>query len=211
MSKLLPFLALLILFVIGGCSSVNYGDPAEEETINVDWGRTDQQRFAQAMTKSLIEFPRLNHYAGPGKGQDLRVITYMGGIANETTEHVNTSGISDSIRTALINSGKFRFVVGPHGQDEITNQVDFQQGSGRVNPVMIKQYGKQLGADVIIYGALRSIKKHKGRSMESVGVRLEDVYYQFVLNCVDIETAEIIWTREEELTKRARIGLFGSS
>ena len=42
-------------------------------------------------------------------------------------------------------------------------------------------------------------------------MRLEDVYYQFVLNCVDIETAEIIWTQEEELTKRARIGLFGSS
>ena len=211
MSKRLSLLAMAIIFISAGCSSVKYGDPAEEETVNVDWGRTDQQRFAQAMTKSLIESPNLNYYAGPGKGQDLRVITYMGGIANETTEHVNTSGISDSIRTALINSGRFRFVVGPHGQDEITNQVDFQQGSGRVNPVMIKQYGRQLGADVIIYGALRSIKKHKGRSPESGGVRLEDVYYQFVLNCVDIETAEIIWTKEEELTKRARIGLFGSS
>ena len=63
----------------------------------------------------------------------------FGGIANETTEHINTSGVSDSIRTALINSAKFRFVVGPHGQLEIENQVEFQQGSGRVNPAMIRR------------------------------------------------------------------------
>jgi penicillin-binding protein activator len=202
---------LLALLLAAGCSSVSYTDPVEEETFNVDWGRTDQQRFAQAMTASLIESPNLAYFQGPGKGDDLRVITYMGGITNETHEHLNTQGISDSIRTALVNSGKFRFVVGEQGQYEIGNQVDFQQGSGRVNPAMIKQYGKQLGADVILYGALRSIQKEKGRSLASGGSKSEDVYYQFVLNCVNIETAEIIWTKEEELSKKSRIGLFGSS
>ena len=101
-------------------------------------------------------------------------------------------------------------LAAPSGERVVRGQVDFQQGSGRVNPELAKEYGKQLGADVVLYGTLRSIQKKKGRSLESVGAKYEDVYYQFVLNCVDIETGEIIWANEEELTKRERIGLFGS-
>ena len=51
----------------------------------------------------------------------------------------------------------------------------------------------------------------KGRSLESGGTKYEDVYYQFILNAVDVETGEIIWANEKELTKAARTGLFGSS
>jgi len=79
-----------------------------------------------------------------------------------------------------------------------------------VNPEMAKQFGKQLGADVVIYGALRSIKKEKGRSLENAGVKTEDVYYQFVLNCENIETGELIWSDKGEIRKAQRTGLFGS-
>ena len=40
----------------------------------------------------------------------------MGGVGNETDEHVNTNMITDRIRTALIQSARFRFVAGDlHG------------------------------------------------------------------------------------------------
>ena len=67
----------------------------------------------------------------------------------------------------------------------------------------------QLGADVILYGTLRSIDKRKGSSIESGGTRKKDVYYQFVLKCVNIDTAEILRQEEAELRKTERTGIFG--
>ena len=205
--KLLPLLMLLA----AGCSFTRYGNPQDTETINASYGRTDLQAFSETMVSSLAESPSLSYLAGPGKGDDMRVVVYMGGIRNLTTEHLDTGGISDSIRTALIQSGRFRFVAGDQGQAEIGDQVRFQQGSGRVDPAQAKAFGKQLGADVIIYGSLRSITKRKGRSIETLGVKTLDVFYQFTLNCENIETGEIIWSEQKDMQKAQKTSLFGSS
>lgn len=207
LKRCLPIAALAL--GVGACSSVRYGDAQAEETVNVDWGSTDLQTFSEAMVASLLESPQLSYLSGAGKENDLRIIAYMGDVVNETTEHVSTTGVTDSIRTALIQSGRFRFVAGDPGQAEIGDQVRFQQGSGRVREDMAKAFGKQLGADVVLYGSLRSIEKEKGRTIESLGAKKRDKYYQFVLNCVNIETGEIIWANEEEIRKTAVASLFG--
>jgi len=75
---------------------------------------------------------------------------------------------------------------------------------------MAKAFGKQLGADVVVYGSLRSISKTKGRSLENLGAKTKDRYYQFVLSCINIESGEILWSNEEELRKTQVISLFGS-
>jgi len=193
-----------------GCSSTRYGDPQSVETVNADWGSTDLQTFSSKMVKSLTDSPQLAYLNTAGKGDDKRIIAYMGGVRNETDEHVNTDAVTDSIRTELLQSGRFRFVADKYGQNEIGDQVHFQQDSGRVNPEMAKKFGKQLGADVVIYGALRSINKRKDRSLETGGVKTEDVYYQFVLNCENIETGELIWSDKGEIRKTQKTGLFGS-
>jgi penicillin-binding protein activator len=200
---------VIALVAAAACSSVRYGDPDAVETVNIDWGSTDLQTFAQKMVQSLVDSPQLAYLAHPGKGDDQRIIVYMGGVRNDTSEHIDTQGITDSIRTSLLKSGRFRFVAGEQGQSELGEQVRFQQGSGRVNPEMAKEFGKQLGADMVIYGNLRSIEKTRGRSIESAGTKKEDVYYQFVLNAVNIETGEIIWSEEQDLRKTAKTGLFG--
>jgi uncharacterized protein (TIGR02722 family) len=202
-------LTSVALVLVAGCSSVAYDDPDRVETLTIDYGSTDLQELAGAMVDSLITAPALNYLENPGKGDDKRVIVYMGGVDNRTSEHLDTEGITDKIRTHLLKSGKFRFVAGDQGQDEIGEQVRFQQGSGRVNPEMARSFGAQLGADVVLYGVLRSIDKHKGRSIESGGMSKDDVYYQFVFNCVNIDSGEFLWSEEKELRKRAKTGLFG--
>ena len=211
MNMIVKTVILTALAAATSCSSTRYGDPQSVETVNAEWGSTDLQTFSSKMVKSLIDSPQLAYLNTAGKGDDKRIIAYMGGVRNETSEHINTDAVTDSIRTELLQSGRFRFVADKHGQNEIGEQVEFQQGSGRVNPEMAKKFGKQLGADVVIYGALRSIDKRKGRSLESGGVKTEDVYYQFVLNCENIETGELIWSDKGEIRKTQKTGLFGSS
>jgi uncharacterized protein (TIGR02722 family) len=204
------FLVLVPLAFLASCGSTKYGDPEATETINVDWGSTDLQTFSAKMATSLKDSPSLAYLDREEKGADKRIIAYMGGIENKTSEHIDTTAVSDSIRTELIQSGRFHFVADRAGQSEIGDQVRFQQESGRVDPKKAMAFGKQYGAEVVIYGTLRSIEKKKGRSIESGGTKLEDTYYQFILNATNVETAEIIWSDKGEIRKSQRTGLFGS-
>jgi len=202
------FLAFALL-LSAGCSSIRYDDPGRQETLNIDYGSTDLQTLSAEMVESLIQSQGLNYLDNSGKGDDKRVIVYFGSVENRTAEHIDTGGITDKIQTALLKSGKFRFVADKAGQKEVEEQVRFQQETGRVREDMMRSFGKQYGADVILYGTLRSIEKSKGSSLESGGTRKQDVYYQFVLKCVNIDTAEILWQDEAELRKTERTGIFG--
>lgn len=202
---------LVLTALITACSSVRYDDPGRAETLTIDYGSTDLQTLSAEMVESLISSQSLNYLDNSGKGDDKRIIVYTGSIENRTSEHIDTQAITDKVQTALLKSGKFRFVAEKAGQAEIGEQVRFQQESGRVNEEMMRKFGKQLGADVILYGTLRSIEKGRGRSIESGGTKKEDVYYQFILKCVNIDTAEILWQEESELRKTERTGIFGRS
>ena len=204
-----PSFLVLPLLLASACSSIGYDDPGRQETLNIDYGSTDLQSLSAEMVESLIQNQGLNYLDNSGKGDDKRVIVYFGSIENRTAEHVDTGGISDKIQTALLKSGKFRFLAEKAGQTEVEEQVRFQQETGRVREDMMRSFGKQFGADVILYGTLRSIEKSKGSSLESGGTRKQDVYYQFVLKCVNIDTAEILWQEEAELRKTERTGFFG--
>jgi hypothetical protein len=204
-------LALLLPLSVGfgACSSVQYDDPDKVETLTIDFGSTDLKSMAAAMVDSMIAAPQLAYLDHEGKGDDKRIIIYTAGVNNRTSEIIDTTGITDSIRTSLLKSGRFRLAATDQGQDDLGEQVRFQQGSGRVDPGQAKAFGKQIGADVVLLGNLRSIEKGKGRSLESGGTKHQDVWYQFVLELTNIETGEVIWIEEKDLRKTGKTGLFG--
>ncbi len=197
-----------LLSGLAACSSASYKDPSPEELVTIDFGSTDLQALAGDMVSSLEGSPSLTYMENPGKDGDKRVIFFIGDVENRTAEHIDTSGITDKMQAQLFKSGRFRFVAGNVGQGQIADQVRFQQ-SGAVREDMMRQRGKQLGADVLLYGSLRSIDKKKSASLESAGRTTRDKYYQFVLRCVNIDTAEVLWVDEVELRKRSKTGVFG--
>lgn len=194
--------------LLGACSSLEYDDPEKVETLTIDFGSTDLQMMAGAMVESLTKSPQLSYIEKPG--DDKRIVLYFGGIDNRTTEHIDTGGIADAIKVPLLQSGKFRIVAGEQGQGQIGEQVRFQQGSGRVDPAQAKAFGKQVGADMVLYGTLRSIEKAKPRSMDDNLKKKDDVWYQFTLDATDITTGELIWADQKEVRKTKKTGVFGS-
>lgn len=200
----------LCLGLVAGCSSRRYSDPDKTETLTIDWGSTDLQTFASYMVEDLMKSPNLAYLDEEGKGADKRIIAVFGGIANETREHINTDQISRLIQSDLFETGRFRMVAGDEaaGQAEIANQVRFQT-SGKVDEATMVRFGRQLAAEVVIYGALSDIYKEKGRSLESLGTKQKDLYYQFYMAAVNVETGEILWTKAEDIRKTETVGLFG--
>jgi len=201
-------LAAASALVLGACaSSIRYDDPGKVETINIDFGSTDLQTLAGAMVESMTAAPQLSYHEK--EGDDKRIVVYTAGIDNRTSEHIDTGGIMDSIRVSLLKSGKFRLAATEQGQDELGEQVRFQQGSGRVDPAQAKAFGQQLGADMVLTGRLRSIEKSRDRNIEDAGGKTEDVYYQFVMELVNITTGETIWAEQKEIRKTKKTSLFG--
>ncbi len=202
-------LALVLALATTGCSSVRYDDPDKVETVTIDFGSTDLKTIAASMSSSLLASPALRYVQPASTTDDPRTKIAVGQVNNRTSEHIDTSAITDQIREVLIGSGEYRLVANDQGQGALGEQVRFQQDSGRVDPAQAKAFGRQLGADVVIFGNLRSIEKGSGRSLEGGLRKTDDLYYQFVLEAVNIETGEVIWMNSKDIRKTEKRGLFG--
>jgi uncharacterized protein (TIGR02722 family) len=180
----------LAITMVAGCaqkSVVRYGDATAVETTDINFGSTDLQKVAGDMTDSLLLSPVVGTLT-----QNKRPIMFVERIKNKTSEHIDTESITDSISTKLLRSGKFRFV--DMGRVEAAReQIKFQQDGGMVDTSKAVQFGKQIGAEYMLYGNLSSIvKSNKDKS---------DVYYKFTLRLMDLESGLVEWADETEIRK----------
>lgn len=191
MKKIL--VVLLATFAIAGCGSkVGYGDATAVETVTTGFGSTDLQSIAAKMVDDVLVFPPIvqataNH----------RPVVFVDRIKNKTTEHIDTESITDTIRSKLINSGKFRF-VDMTVVDRLREQLEYQRDSGMVDQAQAMQMGRQIGAEYMLYGNMSSIVKRDNRT--------QDVYYKFTLNLLHIETGILEWSGEKEIRKHKTRG-----
>ncbi|MEO0716915.1 MAG: hypothetical protein AAFY58_07985 [Planctomycetota bacterium] len=202
--------AAALLGALTSCSSLRYTDPDQVETVNILFGSTDIQSFGQ-LAGSLLSAPNLKYVNVEDKGEDKRPVAVFGGIANETREHINTNQIFREMKPDIVNSGEMRLLAGAedNGQSILDERVRFESESGRVAPGQAAAFGRQLGADIVIYGALSDIYKEGSRSIENVFSKRKDVYYQLNLSAVNVDTAEVLWTETAEINKQQTVSLFG--
>lgn len=180
----------LAVTLVAGCSNksvVRYGDATAVETTDINFGSTDLQTVAGQMTDSLLTSGVVGTLT-----QNKRPIMFVERLKNKTSEHIDTESITDSISTKLLRSGKFRF-VDMSRVEAAREQIKFQQDSGMVDQNKAIQFGKQVGAEYMLYGNLSSIvKKNKDKS---------DVYYKFTLRLMDLESGLVEWADETEIRK----------
>ena len=122
-----------------------------------------------------------------------RVILYfVDKIKNKTSEHIDTECVTDSITNKLLRSGKFRF-IDMTKVDSVRKQLDYQNNAGMVDPTTAIKFGRQIGAQYMLYGNLSSIVKQDGSTT--------DVYYKMTMRLMDLETGLIEWSDEKEIRK----------
>jgi hypothetical protein len=181
---------ILAIAITSGCTNksvVKYGDATAVETTDTNFGSTDLQTVANQMTDSLLTSPVVGTLTANN-----RPIMFVERLKNKTSEHIDTESITDSISTKLLRSGKFRF-VDMSRVNAAREQIDFQQNSGMVDPNKAMQFGRQVGAEYMLYGNLSSIvKSNKDKS---------DVYYKFTLRLMDLQSGLVEWADETEIRK----------
>ena len=191
MNKLVFATAITLAMIsLSGCTNksvVRYGDATAVETNDINFGSTDLQTVAGQMTDSLLLSPVVGTLTA-----NTRPIIFVESLKNKTSEHIDTESITDSISTKLLRSGKFRFVDMTR-VDAAQSQIDYQQNSGMVDASKAMQFGRQVGAEYMLYGNLSSIvKSNQDQS---------DVYYKFTMRLMDLESGLVEWADETEIRK----------
>lgn len=179
-----------------GCvTRVKYGDPTSAEPLSTDFGSSDLQQIAAFMVDSLLADDDVREATRAGKP-----VMLVDDVRNKTMQHIDTESLTDSIRTKLIQSGKFRFLDRKSDQAAL-NEFHAQRESGLVDPSKAVPMGTQYGAEYILIANLAQIEERNGNRI--------DVYYKFTMNLKNLRTGLLDWAEEKELRKLSERRWFG--
>ena len=184
------------------CAYTSTLDPTEEKHVDASYDFSDKQKIVDELTSSLLSAKQFSASASASATKPI-IIVYP--VVNETSEHISTSGISDDIRMKLIQSGTYRFIN--EAQRSNIQKETAYQAAGYVEPSMRLTQGKQLGADYILSGTLRSIAKDGQR-----GIRLlksKWIYYSLNFEMTDLNTGEIAWADSVEIARKSSRPIIG--
>ncbi|BBO78320.1 penicillin-binding protein activator LpoB [Desulfosarcina widdelii] len=198
--RLFSLLGILPLMVcMAGCTATTRTvSPEEQLAYDATYTFSDKKKIVHDLVESLRTQPPL------GSTSDRPVIIVYG-IANRTSEHIDTSGITDEIRKEILQTGKARFVNKSQRQN-ILAETDYQMG-GAVAPETRIALARQVGAKYMLTGTLRSIEKEAPKQ-----IRLKKksyIYYSLNLELTSIETSLIEWADSVELVREASKPIIG--
>lgn len=190
--------ALLCSLAMSGCATtpnVQYGDAGSTRPLALEFGSADLQQIADSMVDSLLTFPPIVEVTG----QRRPVIT-VDKVKNKTMQHIDTESITDSVRSKLIRSGKFRFIDRTTDEAAI-EEIKVQQDSGLVNKKTAVDFGQQIGAEYMLTANFSEIRQKSGS--------VTDTYYKFTMNLKNLKTGILEWSDEKEIRKTFKKSTFG--
>ncbi len=190
-------LGLLSIFLLAGCATT----PRARETqldrraMTAAIEPQDVRRTIEKMVDSMI----MDEFVAEEVGTK-RPVLDITDIKNRSTMHLDMTSITDSIRSKLIRSRKFRFVDRTTSSDDVAFMNDQNMG-GLVDPNKAIQPGQQSAAQLYLYGALTEMRQQVGN--------VTDRYFKFTLNLKDLRSGEILWSDEQEIRKEQVRSSFG--
>lgn len=197
MSRLI--LVVAGLTILGGCAATTRTlDPDVERHYDASYDFSDKKQIVNTLTDSLLSSTQM-------LTETEKPIVIVYGVDNETSEHINTGGITDDIRLALIKSGEYRF-INRKQRENLVDEADYQY-AGFVAPEQRVNEGRQLGADYILSGTLRSIEKEQARQWRLN--KRELIYYSMNLELTNLETGEISWADSVEIARESSRPIIG--
>lgn len=184
--------AASVLLALAGCgpkafTKGDYDDPTRVELLDDKFNEADMQQMADTVIKAMVACSYVANAPKPP-------VVIVNRVQNRTEEHIDTVSMTSKIRTALIKSGKVRF-VNKEERGTIDEEYDYN-AAGNVSGETQKKRGKQIGADYTLSGEIAT-------NVQQVG---DDkfIYYKLTMNLTNMETSTIDCVEDRELRKKFR-------
>ena len=180
---------LFLLVALTSCArSVTRIDPSTEIDLSGRWNDTDSRKVADQMIHDLFESPSFKEYA---KSLDHKPVIVVGMIKNKTTEHIDAGNFVKKFEIVIHNSGIAELVESDEFRDKLRKERAEQQDFA--DPATMAQWGKELGADVMLFGEMNSETDTNNKQRV--------VNYITTLYLTDIETNKRVWYGQNEIKK----------
>lgn len=177
------------LFIALACTrTVTRVDEDKQIDLSGRWNDTDSRLVAEEMSKDMLNRPWRNDFE---KAKGKKPVFIVGVITNKSHEHIESETFIKNIERECVNTGLVRVVQNAELREKMrTERADQQQFS---SPETTKKWGKELGADYMLFGTITSIVDTYNKKQVT--------YYQVNLELADMETNELVWIGEKKIKK----------
>jgi uncharacterized protein (TIGR02722 family) len=185
-------LIALGLFGLLSCArSVTRISPDQSVDLSGRWNDTDSHQVANKMITDLLGSEKYKEYA---KALGKKPAIIVGPIRNKTSEHIDSDNYVKKFELAIFNSGVADLVESAAFRDKLREERAQQQDFS--DPVTVAQWGKEVGANLMLFGEMTS--------ETDVYNNKRVVNYVTTLFLTDMETNKRIWYSQEEIKKLIR-------
>lgn len=182
---------LLTLLSISCSRSVTRVSPDTQIDLSGRWNDTDSRKVADQMIYDLFNSDDFKAYA-EAKGS--KPVIIVGHVRNRTSEHIDAENYIRKFEFVIHNSKVADLVESSDFRDQLRRERAEQQDFA--DPATIKQFGKELGADLMLFGEMTSeVDDYNNRRV---------VNYVTTLFLTDIETNRRVWYGQNEIKKLIR-------
>ena len=169
--------------------SVTRVNPNQQIDLSGRWNDTDSRMVAEAMTKDILNRPWIGNFGKQHDGKKPTVI--VGIITNKSHEHIEAETFIKDIEREFVNTGLVRLVQNSTFREKLRQERADQQEFA--SPETQKKWGRELGADFMLFGTINSIVDSYNRKQVT--------FYKVNLELTDMETNEIVYLGDKEIKK----------
>jgi penicillin-binding protein activator len=183
----------LTLALLAGCQGgggVTRVDPETVTDVNSRFNDTDARQIFQALSEDCLSRPWIDNWMKGNNGD--YPIVFLGNVRNDTEEYIETDLFTNQIQQVLLNSGRIRI----KSERDLRAELREERLDTEFNdPATLKARAKELNADFALVGQVLQSRQ------ESPNGRRRVNFYQARMELINVETAEVVWLKTQEIKK----------
>lgn len=179
--------------IFSSCQSTGISRVSSDTVIDLSefWNDNDVRIVCDSLIKKCFENPRLAKFE---EKNDRLPVIIVGKFKNDSTEHIDTSIMTEKFADAIINSGMAEFVADKKERESLREEKIAQNAEGFTSEDSAKAVDNETGADFMLMGSVKTI-------IQSAGNKRVRVYYVNA-KLIDIERNTIVWQGSNEEIKK---------
>lgn len=187
--------------MLSGCAPLRVTRTNTDQVTDLSgrWNDTDSRLVATAMIEEFTQGAWLTRFqqgnTAPGKPaeryEEPRPAIMIGAILNKSHEHIASDTFIKDLEKAVIEKGEVRIVANSTLREKLRQEKRAQ--AGFVSRETQKHFGRELGADCMLFGVINTIVDTEGKN--------KVVFYQVNLELIHLETNEKVWIGDKKIKK----------